>query len=359
MRVGFAPTTPRAETTPRRRARAPRCVARRASARRSAPRRLRRADPRCWARRQQCRDGGRRGLLPREARGPAAPVRRTDHPGARRLLPDGYRPWPWPNPPVQRRRPRGRARHLLTGRAVAADQVAAERGRLDAVFAGLLFMAGMRRSEVSALRWLDVVDTTDGDGVLITVRRSKTNQEGETNDVRFVKGGVARATQSPEPRPRGTVVGTDDRPAVYGRGAGRRHREPSDRSLRPRRAGIEVDEPGCVDYRRDARRQLEDQPHGGALFRWRDCGTRCCRTVPLSRCCPPESTFHFRRIPCSTSAGIRRGDDIRLVAADASDGERPHAVPGRESTSSAGSPSTNRREKRTGRPMPPNRSAES
>ena len=34
--------------------------------------------------------------------------------------------------------------------------------------------------------------------------------------------------------------------------------------------------------------------------------------------------------PCSTSAGIRRGDDIGLVAADASDGERPHAVPGRE-----------------------------
>ena len=34
----------------------------------------------------------------------------------------------------------------------------------------------------------DVVDTTDGDGVLVTVRRSKTNQEGEMNDVRFVKG---------------------------------------------------------------------------------------------------------------------------------------------------------------------------
>ena len=51
----------------------------------------------------------------------------------------------------------------------------------------------MRRSEVSALRWADVVESTDSDGMLVTVRRSKTNQEGEVNDVRFVKGGVARA----------------------------------------------------------------------------------------------------------------------------------------------------------------------
>ena len=66
-------------------------------------------------------------------------------------------------------------------------------------------MAGMRRSEVSALRWSDVVDATAGDGVLVTVRRSKTNQDGETNDVRFVKDGVLRgirtllAATSPEP----------------------------------------------------------------------------------------------------------------------------------------------------------------
>ena len=91
-----------------------------------------------------------------------------------------------------------------------SDKVAAERGRLDAVIAGLLFMAGMRRSEVSALRWADVVDTTDGDGVLVTGRRSKTNQEGETNDVRFVKDGVARAIRRlravTNPEPAGRVV---------------------------------------------------------------------------------------------------------------------------------------------------------
>ena len=82
------------------------------------------------------------------------------------------------------------------GRGVESEEVALERGRLDAVIAGLLFMAGMRRSEVNTLRWADVVDATDGDGVLVTVRRSKTNQEGETNDIRFVKDGVARAIRT-------------------------------------------------------------------------------------------------------------------------------------------------------------------
>ena len=81
------------------------------------------------------------------------------------------------------------------GRGVESGAVALERGRLDAVIAGLLFMAGMRRSEVSALRWTDV-DAADGDGVLVTVRRSKTSQDGGAKDVRFVKGGVAGAIRT-------------------------------------------------------------------------------------------------------------------------------------------------------------------
>ena len=91
------------------------------------------------------------------------------------------------------------------GRGVESDQVAAARGRLDAVIAGLLFMGWLRRSEVSALRWADVADASDADGILVTVRRSKTNQAGETRDVRFVKDGVLRAIRtlraatSPEP----------------------------------------------------------------------------------------------------------------------------------------------------------------
>ena len=97
-------------------------------------------------------------------------------------------------------RPRGRGRE--------SEEVALERGRLDAVIAGLLFMGGMRRSEVAALRWANVDDAADGDGVLVTVRRGKTNQEGETRDVRFVKDAVAgavrtlRAAASPAPEDR-------------------------------------------------------------------------------------------------------------------------------------------------------------
>ena len=82
------------------------------------------------------------------------------------------------------------------GRGVESDEVALERGRLDAVIAGLLFMAGMRRSEVSALRWADVAESAAGDGMLVTVRRGKTNPAGETKDLRFVKGNVARALQT-------------------------------------------------------------------------------------------------------------------------------------------------------------------
>ena len=47
------------------------------------------------------------------------------------------------------------------GRGRESEDVALERGRLDAVITGLLFMAGMRRSEVSALRWADVDDVAE------------------------------------------------------------------------------------------------------------------------------------------------------------------------------------------------------
>ena len=96
------------------------------------------------------------------------------------------------------------------GRGLESDAVAARRGLVDAVIAGLAFMAGMRRSEVSALRWADVADAADGDGILVTVRRSKTNSEGEAKDGRFVKGGVARAIrtlrEATKPEPADRVV---------------------------------------------------------------------------------------------------------------------------------------------------------
>ena len=54
-------------------------------------------------------------------------------------------------------------------------------------------MGGLRRSEVAAVRWADVTDARDGDGVLLTVRTSKTNQEGDAADVRYLKNGAANA----------------------------------------------------------------------------------------------------------------------------------------------------------------------
>ena len=82
------------------------------------------------------------------------------------------------------------------GRGVESHTTAQRRGRLDAVIAGLLFMGGLRRAEVSALEWRDVADASDGDGVLITVRTSKTNQEGATADVRYLKNGAAKAIRT-------------------------------------------------------------------------------------------------------------------------------------------------------------------
>ena len=67
------------------------------------------------------------------------------------------------------------------------------------------FMGGLRRSEVAAVRWADVTDATDGDGVLVTVRTSKTNHEGDAADVRYLKNGAAKAIRTlravPAPTP--------------------------------------------------------------------------------------------------------------------------------------------------------------
>ena len=82
------------------------------------------------------------------------------------------------------------------GRGVESHTTAQRRGRLDAVIASLLFMGGLRRSEVAALRWADVTDASDGDGVLLTVRTSKTNQEGDAADVRYLKNGAAKAIRT-------------------------------------------------------------------------------------------------------------------------------------------------------------------
>ena len=177
------------------------------------------------------------------------------------------------------------------GRGVESDHVAAARGCLDAVIAGLLFMGGLRRSEVSALRWADVEDAGggDGDGILVTVRRSKTNQVGETSDVRYLKNGPARAVRAlravAAPAPEGRVVPLSPKMIglrFYGRGRGRRHRAPRDRPLRTGRFGERAHQPRRVDYRRDARRQLENLENGGPLLRRGNRRARRRGTLPVA-----------------------------------------------------------------------------
>ena len=87
------------------------------------------------------------------------------------------------------------------GRAPSSASTAVAAARFRARLVGEPSPAGERtarvlRSEVSALRWADVAESAAGDGMLVTVRRGKTNPAGETKDVRFVKGNVARALQT-------------------------------------------------------------------------------------------------------------------------------------------------------------------
>ena len=82
-----------------------------------------------------------------------------------------------------------------TGRGVESETAAAARGAVDAAIAAVLFQGGLRRSEAAALTWADVQDATDGRGILVRVRRSKTDQEGTAADVRYLKNGSAAAVR--------------------------------------------------------------------------------------------------------------------------------------------------------------------
>ena len=111
--------------------------------------------------------------------------------------------------------------------------------------ASLLFMGGLLRSEVSALEWRDVSDARDG--VLLTVRTSKTNQEGDAADVRYLKNGAAKAIRTlraADAAPTDRVIGlsplqiqrrfTAARPR-------RRHRGARDGAQWPGRARVRTD----------------------------------------------------------------------------------------------------------------------
>ena len=76
----------------------------------------------------------------------------------------------------------------------------AERGRGQAApLAAVLFQGGLRRSEAATLEWRDVAPATTAGAILLTVRRSKTDQEGTAADVRYLKDAAAAAVLALRP----------------------------------------------------------------------------------------------------------------------------------------------------------------
>ena len=61
----------------------------------------------------------------------------------------------------------------------------------------MLFQGGLRRGDAAALEWRDVAPATTAGAILVTVRRSKTDQEGTAADVRYLKSGAAAAAGLP------------------------------------------------------------------------------------------------------------------------------------------------------------------
>ena len=74
----------------------------------------------------------------------------------------------------------------------------------------MLFQGGLRRSEAAALRWADVQDAAYGRGIVVDVRRSKTDQDGTAADARNLKNGCAAAIR--QLRDRLTVQRSGRRP---------------------------------------------------------------------------------------------------------------------------------------------------
>ena len=97
-----------------------------------------------------------------------------------------------------------------TGRGLERPKTAERRGLVDGAIVSLLFHGALRRSEVASLHWADV-DFRDGNDVVVTVRRSKTDPTGGRADVRRLVGSCAAAVRSlhaaVSPEPGDSVVG--------------------------------------------------------------------------------------------------------------------------------------------------------
>ena len=124
---------------------------------------------------------------------------------------DPPRPSPRPSPPTsaQPSSPPASAR-AVPDAALERPKTAERRGLVDGAIVALLFHSALRRSEVAALCWADV-DFSDGDDVVVIVRRWKSDPPGGRADVRCLVGGCAAAVRSlhaaVSPEPGDSVVG--------------------------------------------------------------------------------------------------------------------------------------------------------
>ena len=113
------------------------------------------------------------------------------------------------------------------GRGMESPDVATRRGAEDAALVGLAFQAGLRRSEIAALRWADIQPSGIEGAVLVHVRASKTDPAGDRTDIRMAKNGTADALDAIRP-------GAGDAGPVFGLTAGQINRRDSDRRRRGR-----------------------------------------------------------------------------------------------------------------------------
>ena len=116
----------------------------------------------------------------------------------------------WPGLRHGRRCDPHRGRPLRRGDRVPGGRraTAARRARVDAAIVAVLFCAGLRRAEASALVWEDIEATERPEQLRVRVRTSKTNPTADLDDFRLLVGPFApavdelRAAVRPSVRPR-------------------------------------------------------------------------------------------------------------------------------------------------------------
>ena len=96
------------------------------------------------------------------------------------------------------------------GSRVESEETARLRGLVHGTIVALLFHGALRCSEVAAMHWADV-DLSNGDEVVVTLRRSKTNPPGARASLRHLVGGCAAAVRrlhaALSPAPADPVIG--------------------------------------------------------------------------------------------------------------------------------------------------------